>query len=124
MDFDKSGDGALQLDEFVGVDMFKNKLDDLSRMEKALAKEKQRAAELEQEAAKLIQAQMDFINDREPSTSDKFISILPCKWDIYVICLKIFCLHFTFAKHDITLLIGFVLKIYFPCWMAFSLESI
>jgi hypothetical protein len=77
-DFDTSGDGALQMDEFVGVDLFKNKLDDLSRKEKALAKEKQRAAELEQAAAKLIQAQMDFINDREPSTSDKIISILPC----------------------------------------------
>jgi hypothetical protein len=78
-DFDTSGDGALQLDEFVGVEMFKNKLDDLTRKEKALAKEKQRAAELEQQASKLLQAQMDFINDREPSTSDKFISIIPCK---------------------------------------------
>ena len=30
-DFDKSGDGALQLDEFVTVEQFRNKLDSLAR---------------------------------------------------------------------------------------------
>ena len=37
--FDKSGDGALQLDEFVTVDRFRNQLESLAREEKRLAYE-------------------------------------------------------------------------------------
>ena len=47
--FDKSGDGALQINEFVTVDRFRNQLEALAREEKRLA------AEAEQEAKKSVQ---------------------------------------------------------------------
>ncbi|KAL7576053.1 hypothetical protein ACA910_000838 [Epithemia clementina (nom. ined.)] len=75
--FDKSGDGVLQMDEFVGVDILRNRLDALARDEKALALEKAKAAQMESEAVKLLQAQLEMLNDRKPSNTDKIISILP-----------------------------------------------
>lgn len=76
-DFDKSGDGVLQMDEFVGIDVLRNRLDALVRDEKALALEKAKAAKMETEAVRLLQAQLERLNDREPSTTDKIISTLP-----------------------------------------------
>ena len=76
-DFDKSGDGALQVDEFVGVDVLRNRLDALARDEKALALEKAKAAQLEEEAVKLLQAQLEFINEKEPTNTDRLVSVLP-----------------------------------------------
>jgi len=76
-DFDKSGDGALQLDEFVNLDIMRNRLDSLAREEKALANEKAKAAQMEEEAVKLLQAQLDMINDRAPTNREKILSCLP-----------------------------------------------
>ena len=76
-DFDTSGDGALQLDEFVGMDKFKNKLEALAREEKRQAREAIAAAQKEEELAKLAQARLEILNDKEPTTTDKIVSVLP-----------------------------------------------
>uniref|UniRef100_A0A7S3DN04 EF-hand domain-containing protein n=1 Tax=Entomoneis paludosa TaxID=265537 RepID=A0A7S3DN04_9STRA len=76
-DFDKSGDGALQLDEFVGTDVMRNRLDALAREEKALANEKAKAAKMEAEAVQLLEAKLAMINDKAPTNSDKLLSCLP-----------------------------------------------
>ena len=76
-DFDTSGDGALQLDEFVGVDKFRNRLELLSQEEKRLAAEAQKLAIKEKEEAALLQARRDILNDKEPTNADKVFSILP-----------------------------------------------
>lgn len=77
VEFDASGDGALQLDEFVGVDKFRNTLEALSREEKRLAAEAKKMAQKEAEIAALAQARMEILNDKEPTTGDRFLSILP-----------------------------------------------
>lgn len=75
--FDASGDGALQPEEFVTVEQLRNKLDAIIRDEKANALEAAKQAKKEEEALKFLQAQMELLNDREPTTQDKIISILP-----------------------------------------------
>lgn len=75
--FDASGDGTLQLDEFVGVDKFRNKLEALAREEKELAKQAELDAKLEQEAAALAEARLNFLNEKDPTNSDKVLSVLP-----------------------------------------------
>lgn len=76
-DFDASGDGVLQKDEFVTMDRFRTKLDALAREEKAQALEKTKQAQKEEELAKFLQAQLDVLNDGPPSASDKILSTLP-----------------------------------------------
>jgi Ca2+-binding EF-hand superfamily protein len=76
-EFDASGDGVLQVEEMVTLDQFKNKLDALAREEKSLAREEAKKAEAEKRNAQLIQASLEVINDREPSSSDKIVSVLP-----------------------------------------------
>ena len=75
--FDASGDGALQLDEFAGVDQFRNKLEALSRDEKMVASEAKKMAQKEAEVAVLAAARMEIMNDKEPTTGDKVLSVLP-----------------------------------------------
>lgn len=76
-DFDTSGDGVLQLEEFVGVEKFRNRLEALAREEKRIAQEAQKAAQVEAEVAKLLEAQLQQINDREPTGTEKILSVLP-----------------------------------------------
>mmetsp|Transcript_20282 Transcript_20282/g.29679 ORF Transcript_20282/g.29679 Transcript_20282/m.29679 type:complete len:391 (+) Transcript_20282:120-1292(+) len=76
-DFDTSGDGALQLDEFVGVDQFRNKLEALAREERDAAAAAKKAALLEAEQAALAEARLEFLNESEPTTTDKLVSVLP-----------------------------------------------
>jgi len=76
-EFDDSGDGALQLDEFVGVDRFRNKLEEFSREEKRLASEAQKLALREEEIAKMLEAKAAILNDNKPTTGDKVVSLLP-----------------------------------------------
>ncbi|KAL3927276.1 MAG: hypothetical protein SGARI_005368, partial [Bacillariaceae sp.] len=76
-EFDASGDGLLQVEEMVTVDQFRNKLEYLKEDEKRLAKEAQIAAKQEEEAAKLVEARANMINDNAPSNQDKLLSILP-----------------------------------------------
>eukprot|EP00538_Stauroneis_constricta_P009140 CAMPEP_0119548306 /NCGR_PEP_ID=MMETSP1352-20130426/2251_1 /TAXON_ID=265584 /ORGANISM="Stauroneis constricta, Strain CCMP1120" /LENGTH=396 /DNA_ID=CAMNT_0007593531 /DNA_START=252 /DNA_END=1442 /DNA_ORIENTATION=+ len=76
-DFDVSGDGALQLDEFVGMDKFRNKLEALAREEKKQALDAAKEAQLAAEKAVLAQAKLELINDQAPSGKDKILSVLP-----------------------------------------------
>ena len=74
---DVSGDGALQKDEFMSLEQFRNRLDSLAREEKAQALSKAKEAQKEDEMAKFLQAQLEMINDGAPSAQDKIVSILP-----------------------------------------------
>jgi len=76
-EFDSSGDGTLQIDEFVGVEQFRNRLEALSREEKRLAAEAKKMAQKESDFAALQQAKMDILNDGAPTNSDKVLSVLP-----------------------------------------------
>lgn len=75
--FDRSGDGALQLDEFVGVEQFRNQLDSLARDERTKAMQKANVARTEQEIARQLHEQLALINDKPPTTTDKLVSTLP-----------------------------------------------
>ena len=76
-DFDVNGDGALQLEEFVGVDRFRNKLDALVREERDMVRKEAKNAREQAEAAQLQQRQMELVNDKPPTASDKVLSVLP-----------------------------------------------
>lgn len=76
-EFDASGDGVLQLDEFVGVDRFRNRLEALAREEKRLAQEAVKQAKVEQEEAATLEMRLGLLNDRPPTTTDKLVSLLP-----------------------------------------------
>ncbi|KAG7351827.1 chloroplast import apparatus Tic20-like protein [Nitzschia inconspicua] len=75
--FDVSGDGKLQVDEMVTVDQFRNKLEFIVQEEKRLAKEAAIAAKQEEEAAKLVEARINMLNDGAPTTRDRIVSVLP-----------------------------------------------
>jgi hypothetical protein len=75
--FDVSGDGNLQLDEFVSVNKFGNKLDMLNREEKQMTLDSKKAAQMEAETTQLAEARSSFLNEGEPTTSDKIVSALP-----------------------------------------------
>lgn len=75
--FDKSGDGALQLDEFVTVDRFRNQLEALAREEKRLAAEAEKESKLQEQEALLAEARLEFLNEKEPTTQDKIVSVIP-----------------------------------------------
>lgn len=76
-DFDKSNDGKLQPEEFVTLDRFRSRLDALAREEKEAAKRAADEAKKEKDAVALIQAQLDMLNDKAPTNSDKILSVLP-----------------------------------------------
>jgi hypothetical protein len=80
--FDQSGDGKLQKDEFVGIEQFRNKLDTLVREEKEKALAATKAAKEEAELAKVMEAQLELINDKPPSNTDKIVSVLPYLWPL------------------------------------------
>lgn len=79
--FDNSGDGAIQIEEFQGVEAFKLRLEAFLRDEKeaaiqatASAKEAQVNAELAEQRAEAL---AQFLNDGPASDSDKIVSLLP-----------------------------------------------
>jgi Chloroplast import apparatus Tic20-like/EF-hand domain pair len=76
-DFDKTGDNVLDANEFVTIEQFRNRLDALVREEKLAAKQAQEEAKQQETAMKLIQAQLEMINDQPPTASDKILSVLP-----------------------------------------------
>jgi hypothetical protein len=76
-EFDASGDGALQLEEFVGVDRFRNKLELLAQEEKRLAGEAKDKAKVEEIEAALALAKVEILNEKDPTLSDKVLSTLP-----------------------------------------------
>ena len=75
--FDTSGDGKLQPTEFVGVEKFRNRLEQLIQEEKQQARDAEAAAKREAEMAKIAQVRMNLLNDKEPTAQDKIISVLP-----------------------------------------------
>ncbi len=81
--FDVSGDGYLQLEEMVSVDQFRNQLEAFSREEKQLALDKVREAKKEEEQAALAEARTNLLNDKEPTDSDKLLSILPYLFPLF-----------------------------------------
>lgn len=81
--FDVSGDGYLQLEEMVSVDQFRNQLEAFSREEKQLALDKVRDAKKEEEQAALAEARTNLLNDKEPTDSDKLLSILPYLFPLF-----------------------------------------
>lgn len=76
-DFDKTGDNQLDMNEFVTIEQFRNRLDALVREEKLQAKQAADEAKQQEMVVKLIQAQLEMINDKPPTVSDKILSILP-----------------------------------------------
>lgn len=76
-EFDASGDGSLQLDEFVNVEQFRNRLEAIVRDEKAVALEAQVTAKKAAEAAAFAVAKMELINEKEPTLSEKALATLP-----------------------------------------------
>lgn len=76
-EFDTSGDGALQMDEFVSVDRFRSRLEGIIRDEKAAALEAKKQAKKEKEAAVLAEARANILNDGPPTNKDKVLSTIP-----------------------------------------------
>mmetsp|Transcript_15904 Transcript_15904/g.36824 ORF Transcript_15904/g.36824 Transcript_15904/m.36824 type:complete len:392 (-) Transcript_15904:114-1289(-) len=81
--FDVSGDGYLQLEEMVSVDQFRNQLEAFSREEKRIARDASMQAQKEKEEAQKAEAKMALLNDKEPTNSDKFLSILPYLFPLF-----------------------------------------
>jgi len=77
VEFDASGDGALQIDEFPTIDKFRNQLETLARNEKQIALDAAKEAKLAEEQALLAEAKLELINNKTPSNSDKLISVIP-----------------------------------------------
>merc|ERR1719491_996580 len=76
-DFDTSGDGKLQKDEFVGIEQFRNRLDSIVYEERQQEVESQKSAQKEAEIAQLIESQLELINDKTPSRTDRILSAMP-----------------------------------------------
>lgn len=76
-EFDVSGDGYLQIDEMVSVDQFRNKLEAYAREEKRLAREAVSDAKKEEDKARLAEARLEILNEKDPTQRDKIISVLP-----------------------------------------------
>lgn len=76
-DFDTSGDGKLQPEEFVGVEKFRNRLEQIIQDEKKQARDAEAAAKKEKEMAMLAEAKMNLLNDGAPTGQDKILSVLP-----------------------------------------------
>jgi hypothetical protein len=76
-DFDVSGDGALQIDEFVGMEKFRNRLESLAREEKQAALDAAKAAQKEEDMAKMAEAKLGLLNEKEPTNTEKVLSVLP-----------------------------------------------
>lgn len=72
-DFDTSGDGKLQKDEYVSIGLFRNRLDSIAYEERQQELDAQKEAQKEAEVAQL----MELVNDKEPSSRDKIVSVLP-----------------------------------------------
>jgi hypothetical protein len=75
--FDQNGDGILQMDEFFSVDKMRNQLDALIREEKGIELEESKRVQQAEESEKLREMRMAILNDGEPTTTDKIVSVAP-----------------------------------------------
>jgi Chloroplast import apparatus Tic20-like/EF-hand domain pair len=76
-DFDKSGDNKIQREEFVSIEQFRNRLGVMAQEERQKELQATKVAQQQAEVAKLIESQLELINDKPPSTTDKIVSVLP-----------------------------------------------
>merc|ERR1711966_143567 len=76
-DLDASGDGRLQPDEFICIGQFRNRLEAMADAERRQEMEARRAAQKEAEIAQLVESQLELINDKPPSGTDRIVSVLP-----------------------------------------------
>lgn len=79
--FDTSGDGAIQLDEFKGMDAFKMMFERIINEEKMSEMEITKKANLAQKEAKLANEKIlkisELVNSSPPTFGDKLVSLLP-----------------------------------------------
>jgi Chloroplast import apparatus Tic20-like/EF-hand domain pair len=75
--FDVSGDGKLQIDEFKTIEEFRRKLDAIVLEDRKRVEEAEIAAIKEKQLALQKQAILEIVNDGPPTTSDRWVSILP-----------------------------------------------
>lgn len=75
--FDKSGDGAFQLNEIQGAGEFRNKLDRILQDEKDAAFIAKREASTAKLAAEKAEAVAELINNRSPTKTDRILASLP-----------------------------------------------
>lgn len=75
--FDSSGDGSLQLDEFVTIESFRNKLDKIIFEERKAVELAQTEAQLAKLAADKAEAISAMINNKPPTSLDRVFSVLP-----------------------------------------------
>jgi hypothetical protein len=75
--FDQNSDGVLQLEEFVTIEIFRNRLEAVAREEKRQATDAKKAAVKEAEMANLVEVRASLINEAAPSNTDKIVSVLP-----------------------------------------------
>jgi hypothetical protein len=76
-DFVKSGDNKLQREEFVSIEHFPSRLGAMAYEERQKETQATEAAQQEAEVAKLIESQLELINDTSPTITDKIVSVLP-----------------------------------------------
>jgi len=76
-EFDTSGDGFLQLEEFRGIDQFRNKIGMFEREERQAVREAAKKTQEEEESAKVLESAMKLVNDGDATSKDKIVSILP-----------------------------------------------
>jgi hypothetical protein len=75
--FDQNSDGVLQLEEFVTIEKFRNRLEAVAREEKSQATDAKKEAVKEAEMANLVEMRASLINEAPPSNTDKIVSVLP-----------------------------------------------
>jgi len=76
-EFDASGDGLLQFEEFRGIDQFRNKLGMFEREERQAVRETAKKTQEEEESAKVLESALELVNDGDATSKDKIVSILP-----------------------------------------------
>jgi len=76
-ELDVNKDGFMQVEEMVSVEQFRNKLEAYAREEKQLARQALSEAQEEADKAKLAEARLEFLNDKDPTQQDKVLSVLP-----------------------------------------------
>jgi len=75
--FDKSGNGELDPTEFVTLDKFRNKINEIEREDRIFALNSRKDDLAKAEAAKFKEALVEQLNDNPPKNKDKILSILP-----------------------------------------------
>lgn len=76
-DFDTSGDNKLQRQEFVSLQQFRNRLGTMAQEERQKELQATKAAQQQAQVAEFLESQLELINDKPPTATDKIVSVLP-----------------------------------------------